>query len=76
MIHIPENLKSSKGDGSVSRTLKGLTGVLVFLIVSYTPIVEADAILLVNSLLLIVSVAYSLVGLLKKYHNRFNEDKL
>ena len=76
MIHIPENLKSSKGDGSVSRTLKGLVGVFIAILVSYTPIVEADAILLVNSLLLIVSVAYSLVGLYKKYYNRTHDETI
>lgn len=73
---IPNILKSSKNDGSVSRTLTGLSGALVFLIVSYTPIVEADAVLLVNTLLIIFSAVYSLVGLYKKYYNRTNVKKI
>lgn len=71
-----EFLKSSKQDGSVSRTVKGLTGVLVFIIVSYTPITEVDAVSLVNSLLLLGSVAYSLLGLYKKYYNSKNKKKI
>jgi hypothetical protein len=73
---IPEFLKSSKQDGSLSRTVTGLSGVLVFFIVSYTPIVEADAVSIVNSLLILISTAYSLVGLYKKYYNKTHNETI
>jgi len=68
-VTIPETLKSSKGDNKLSRTIKGLAGVIVLGAAMYTPLTEAEVVQVINQLLVAGSAIYSLYGLGMKLYN-------
>lgn len=74
-VKIPEFIKSSKGDGSVSRTYKGIVGTLVFIVVSYTSITQQETLAIVNNLAMAASGIYAVYGVVMKIYNRFSSEK-
>lgn len=70
MIKIPSILQSSKGDGSLSRTIKGVLGAAVFLTVQNTGLSEEMVVSVVNQALIAFSAVYALYGLVMKVYNR------
>lgn len=73
-IQIPEKLQSSKGDGTLSRSIKGAVGVLVFLGASYTPLTQEGLTELVNQLLVVLTALYTFYGLAMKAYNKWTGD--
>ena len=76
MIKVPESLKSSKGDGHISRTLKGLGATLVFFGAMYTPMTEHELAAVFKGILILVATTYSLIGLFLKAWNRTHTEKI
>ena len=74
-IRVPEQFKSSKGDGKVSRTIKGLGATVVLFGAQYTPLTEAEWTVGVNAALILLAAAYTLYGLTMKAYNRTHAEK-
>lgn len=70
MITIPKALQSSDGTGTLSRTITGLAGVIVFVGAMYSPLTEIEIAELINQGLLVVSSVWVLYGLIKKMINK------
>lgn len=74
MITVPTTFQSSKGDGSISRTIKGAAGVIVFVAASQTPLSESEVAAIVNQMLVFVAAGYTLYGLVLKAYNKVTGD--
>lgn len=69
-IKVPEIFKSSKGDGSLSRTITGLALALVTIVALYTPLTEVELIDLINQILMAAGAVYGVYGFVLKLYNK------
>lgn len=72
MFTVPDVFQSSKGDGSISRTIKGAATAVVFIGTMYTPYTENEWVQFINLLLVIGAGIYSAYGFLLKLYNKYH----